>query len=293
MLAQPCSCHNLFPLVDHALVTEPLTPPSHEGEEGEGEGEGGPSSLQSSSPSPQDTTTPAPMTTATTGNGVGTDASPPPEEDPLAADSATLPPRPTLHADSAIPDPLAADSATLSPPPTIPADSAIPTAAGDSSDAKYQSRSHGERDSSTSETLHRKETESPLESSPMEVTAPPDSSHSLETGSEDSPKVAISSHPSKHPPPLLKEATPTHSDEEAEEEEEVAPTRLLRSAVRRMRQSVSSEVEEGEGLVVSWSLKLMRSRPPSPEGDIRGESAETRELKQSLLVSEDHVHCPL
>lgn len=67
------------------------------------------------------------------------------------------------------------------------------------------------------------------------------------------------------PPATRKKAMPGPSEEE---EEEVAPTRLLRSAVKRVKEPVSSKgAEEREELVVSWSLKLVRSA----EGEVKGE----------------------
>lgn len=57
----------------------------------------------------------------------------------------------------------------------------------------------------------------------------------------------------------------------SEKGEDVVPTRLLRSAVRKARFSASRDVEEGERLVVSLSLKLVRSRQASFEDEVKGE----------------------
>ena len=77
--------------------------------------------------------------------------------------------------------------------------------------------------------------------------------------------------------PTHEEAVPVPStdEEEEEEEEEVAPTRLLRSAVRRIGKSAGDKEEEEdeaeeEGLVVSLSLKLVKSRHSSFEEESRG-----------------------
>lgn len=71
----------------------------------------------------------------------------------------------------------------------------------------------------------------------------------------------------------LPEATRRSSGEE-EGEDKVAPTRLLRSSVKKLNVPMDEEEEgsdgEGEGLVVSWSLALVRSCNTSPERDSKG-----------------------
>lgn len=70
-------------------------------------------------------------------------------------------------------------------------------------------------------------------------------------------------------PPISKKAAPS------EEEEGEAPTRLLRSAVKRVKEPDGKGEEEE--LVVSWSLKLVRSI----EGESKGKKL--RVLYGSLL----------
>lgn len=103
---------------------------------------------------------------------------------------------------------------------------------------------------------------------PAEPEAPPPARDGSATPSESLPVDSDMPLAVTTPPPSQKVVSP---DEGEEEEEDVAPTRLLRSAVRRVGKSAVDE-EDREELVVSLSLKLIRSGCGSCEEEVKGET---------------------
>ena len=175
--------------------------------------------------------------------------SPPPQSDPPSPDaaisSAGFPtaPSPSSCGPSTIPSTHLDSQPSRDSPPTDLGTS--------------QSTNHGGLDVSA-------HPQKPHPQSDSTAYKPPSLSVSSDQFSENLDRVSPNNDLSSSPHP---ETTPPGSEKEEEEEE--APTRLLRSAVRRVRVSPSGE---GEGLVVSLSLDLVRSgRVHQDESEVKGE----------------------
>lgn len=150
-----------------------------------------------------------------------------------------------------------------SPPSTISADTA------DTSDEFAADQVSADPDSPKPHLLRHSAEEIGDDAAPESSNATPTNATPTDTlpvspDDEETPVVP----PPRSPSPR-KKVVPTRSEEEEEEEEEeVAPTRLLRSAVKKA--ASGRDEEEGEGLVVSWSLELVRSSHEGSEGESKG-----------------------